>query len=101
MTTTGKGVPCSRSFQHVPTPGWIYNLQRLSEGAGGLFLPTRPHLGVTPSTTEDKPESKEAKGEHFYDECAELLRLLSRLKRCPEEIGDQSQLCLMHPRAII
>lgn len=100
MTTTGKGVPCSRSFQHVPTPGWIYNLQRLS-GARGLFLPTRPDLGVTPSTTEDKPESKEAKGEHFYDECAELLRLLSRLKRCPEEIGDQSQLCLMHPRAII
>lgn len=44
MTKIGKGVPSSLIFQHVPTPAWTYNLQRLSEGAGGLFLPTRPHL---------------------------------------------------------
>lgn len=69
--------------QHKDGYIYIYNLQRLSEGAGGLFLPTRSHLGVTPSTTEDKLESKEAKGEHFYDECAELLRLLSNLIGAP------------------
>lgn len=69
---------CSK-FTHTPEHS---NTRMNSLIFRGLFLTTRPHLGVTPSTAEDKLESKETKGEHFCDECAELLRLLNRLPKC-------------------